>query len=63
MDDESKTADEPLYSINPSRSQLLACATRDARAGVEAMEQGNWLSADILLKLAIDQLADTGLIP
>jgi hypothetical protein len=45
------------------RECLLREATHDAEQAVECMKQGDWLRADVLLKLATDQLADTGLIP
>ena len=45
------------------REKLFRDALHDARQAVECMEAGDWLRADILLKLAIDQLDDTGLIP
>lgn len=45
------------------REKLLRDATHDVRQALECMEASDWLRADILLKLAVDQLADTGLIP
>jgi hypothetical protein len=47
----------------PTRKVLFEEALNDARNAVAAMEKGDWLGADILLKLAIDTLADTGVIP
>ena len=45
------------------REKLFRDALHDAMQAVECIEAGDWLRADILLKLAIDQLDDTGLIP
>lgn len=45
------------------RSDLLQAASQDAIAGAEAMRQRDWLRADILLKLAVDQIADAGVLP
>jgi hypothetical protein len=43
--------------------QLLQNALADAKEAVACLERGDALRADILLKLATDQLAQTGLIP
>lgn len=45
------------------REYLLRNALHDARQAVECMERDDWLRADILLKLAVDQIADAGVLP
>lgn len=47
----------------PEREKLLRDALHDAKQAVECLEAGDVLRADTLLKLAVDQLQDTGLIP
>lgn len=49
--------------VPPSQAVLLTEATNDVRLALRCMEERDWLRADILLKLAVDTLADTGLIP
>ena len=58
---EITTAARPLYMTE--REYLLRSATHDAKQAVECMDQGDWLRADILLKLAVDQIADAGVLP
>ena len=53
---------DPRPSIS-ERDRLLRGVLNDARQAVDCMMQGDWLRADVLMKLAIDQLAETGLIP
>ena len=60
MPDDSQTT---VADLPPTKRVLLDEALNDARNAVSAMEQGDWLRADILLKLAVDTLADTGIIP
>ena len=47
----------------PERERLLREAMHDAKQAVECMEQGDWMRADVLLKLAADQIADAGVVP
>ncbi len=46
-----------------TKGELLARARADAHDAVREMGLGNYLAADILLKLAIDQIADAGVLP
>lgn len=47
----------------PARERLLRSALHDAEQAVECLRAGDVLSADILLKLAVDQIDETGIIP
>jgi hypothetical protein len=61
MADEAKTTVRPPTLTE--REKLLRDALHDARQAVECMEAGDWLRADVLLKLATDQIADAGVLP
>ena len=53
-----------LWQPTPAeRDRLLASALHDAEQAVECMRQKDWLRADVLLKLAADQVADAGMLP
>ncbi len=54
---------EPMPPTPTERDRLLREVEHDTRQALDCMAEGDWLRADILLKLAVDQLADTGLIP
>jgi hypothetical protein len=43
--------------------ERLALAQQDAFEAWQALADGDYLRADLLLKLAIDEIADTGLLP
>lgn len=45
------------------RERLLQSAKADAEHAVDCMRAGDWLKADILLKLAVDQIDDAGVVP
>ncbi len=45
------------------REKLLSETRKDIQSASEAMDEENYLAADLYLKLASDQLKDTGLIP
>jgi hypothetical protein len=62
--DVSKTTeaeiDEPAFG---SRDYYLAQATTDVHEAWVAVQAGNWLRADLYLKLAIDEIKDAGVLP
>ncbi len=47
----------------PTNRERLARAQQNAYQAALALADGDYLRADILLKLAIDEIADTGLLP
>ncbi len=57
-DQPQTTEEKPL-----TRRQCLASALLDAQAGVDALRRGQPLAADIYLKLAIDYIRESGVLP
>ena len=53
----------PIGDPPHTRKQLLAAALLDAQQGVDALRRGNPLAADVWLKLAIDQIRESGVLP
>jgi len=45
------------------KDNLLSDALGDISAAFDAGSRGDWLRADILLKLALDEIADAGVLP
>ena len=59
-------SDDPFLNHDEGSASdraLLKAACRDGEAAIEALRSGDVLAADILFKLAIDQIDETGLIP
>lgn len=54
--------DTPQTAIG-SRAHYLEQAKTDVHEAWMAIQVGNWLRADIFLKLAIDEIADAGVLP
>lgn len=46
-----------------SKKELIEQAIEDVKAALSRLQLGDILAADILLKLAVDTLNDTGEIP
>ncbi len=46
-----------------ARVKLLAAALSDIRSAYAAARVDEWLLADVYLKLAVDQIADAGILP
>lgn len=63
MDAEAGALVLPTPPSPSERYRLLCSAEHDAKQAVECIEVGDWLKADILLKLAIDQISDSGVLP
>ena len=49
--------------MTEEQRKLVESAIADAEAAINRLKLGDLLAADILLKLAVDELADTGMIP
>jgi hypothetical protein len=51
-------SDQATANAAPSRRDMISLARERAEAGAAAIASGDYLAADILLKLALDYLHD-----
>jgi hypothetical protein len=54
--------DAPPFPYIPHSDELLIQARMNVYHAVSAIAEGDWLKADAFLKLAIDQIADSGIL-
>lgn len=67
-DEQSKTTEEAKFDAEVRaaggwRSYCLQQAKSDVQKAVAAIDADDWLAADVLLRLAVDYLTDSGVIP
>lgn len=59
---EMRSSDKPQSAMTFDRHHYLEQAKSDAQEAIVAIEAGDWLRADICLKLAIDEISDAGVL-